>query len=80
MNFEATARSLIEAVGGILSNENIDGVVYVLNAVIATHNDNWEKWITQETNDSLAIDKITCDCGKLIIVERTPSAVYADVV
>lgn len=80
MDFEAAAIALIEAVEGIISDENIEGVVGVMTKIVDGCNINWEYWITDETNAALAVDKVSCDCGKQIIVERTYDAVYADVV
>jgi cytoplasmic iron level regulating protein YaaA (DUF328/UPF0246 family) len=80
MDFEAAAMNLIKAVDGVMSNENIEGVIYVMQAIISANNENWEQWITDETNESLAIDNFSCDCGAAISVERTPTAVYVSIV
>lgn len=80
MDFDQAAKSLIEAVEGIVSQENIDGVADVLYSIVEQNNLNWEQWILEETNSMLAIDKISCECGNLIKIERTRTLVYADVV
>lgn len=80
MDFEAAAISLIQAVEGILSEENVDGVIHVMKVIVNNNNENWEQWITDETNESLAVDNFVCDCGAEISVERTPTAVYVSIV
>lgn len=80
MDFTIAAKNLIEAVGGMVSEETIAGTIRVFEAIVEMQDLNWEHWITTKTNESLAVDNITCDCGCKIRIERQYDTVYVDTI
>ncbi len=80
MDVESLAKGLIEAVEGVVTDKNIEGVSLVFKSMLQAQDLNWEQWIAEDTNEALAIDNIACDCGRLVKVERTRSSVYVDVI
>lgn len=80
MDFEDAARKLLLAVNGDVTSANIAGVVSVFETIVDVNNLNWEQWVTEETNESLAQDNIKCDCGAKIKVIRSRNEVYVDII
>ncbi len=80
MDFDKAAKTLITAVGGELSDKNLEGVISVMETIVEITNQNWETWLAIETTDVLALDGVTCPCGQDILVTRERKCVYTDLV
>ncbi len=74
------AQGLIEAVGGLVSEKSIDGVVSVFKGIEQGLTNNWEEHIAQKTNNILARDNIICECGAKILVTRTRQVVQVSTI
>ncbi len=74
------AKGLIEAVGGIVSDKAIDGVISVFRGIEQGLNNNWEEYIAQKTNDTLAQDNVSCECGTKIRVIRARETVTVQII
>jgi hypothetical protein len=75
MTFEEIARSLIQAVGGIESEKNIQGVMEVFNGIKRGVHNQWEEHLCAEATDFLMYNEILCSCGKLIEVTSSVNGV-----
>jgi len=60
MSLESLAESIIEAVGGIVTDKNIEGVIKVMNGVEQGVNLRWEKHLVQKTNGMLSFNRVVC--------------------
>lgn len=77
MNYEDIAKSILDALRVENTPEYIRGIVSVLNAQEKSINEQWESYITSNTNDILAADNICCNrCGDPISITRTFSTVF----
>lgn len=73
------AEDLIKELDGIISDENIDGVITVFNGVIKGRDIAWEEHLVDETNEILMGDNTTCsNCGHPIQVIRQECTIYVD--
>lgn len=77
MNFTQIAVGLIQAVGGIECDQNIEGVVKVFEGIKIGVNNNWEDHLAAETAEMLMYDEILCKCGQLIEIERNRKTIIA---
>ncbi len=59
-DFTGIAQSLIEATGGIVTDQNIDGVVRVFKGIARGCNLRWEEHIANRANLMLAEHKVKC--------------------
>jgi hypothetical protein len=74
------SEGIINAAGGKLTDKNIDGVFKILDTMYQEINNNWEQFLTENTNEALAIDNFCCACcGTLIQIIRERLKIYADV-
>lgn len=73
MDKRYAAKTLIEAVGGLVSEEHILGVLEVFEGVRQGVHNEWEIFLTEQTNNTIMMDKITCEsCGTKVVIKRTP--------
>lgn len=73
MDKRYAAKTLIEAVGGVVCEEHILGVLEVFDGVRQGVHNEWEIFLTEQTNNTIMMDKITCEgCGTKVVVKRTP--------
>lgn len=76
---QTLAQQLIEAVDGLVTEKHIEGVVGVLEGVARGIHSNWEKHITDETNEFLMKDNITCPtCDTAVQIVRRKSIINVD--
>ncbi len=74
------AKGLIEAVGGIVSDKAIEGVISVFRGIEQGLNSNWEEFLAKRTNDTLTQDNVSCECGTKIRVIRTRETVKVQII
>lgn len=70
MNFEEIAKSLIDEVCGIQSDEHVKGVTKVFKSIMDGVNFQWEQHLAAETTEVLMYDEVICTCGNIIDVVR----------
>ena len=76
MEMRELAEKLIEAVEGIPSDKNIDGVMGVFDGIKTGMNNVWEDHLLENVNTVLFFIKMACPrCKKRLKIERTRSAV-----
>lgn len=77
MNVEDMAKGLIKALRADDTEENLEGTIGILKAMIGAVNADWEEYITQDTNELLAEDNICCEgCGAPITIKRCRKVLY----
>lgn len=77
IDVDATARALISALGADKTEENIEGTIEAINAIIGSINADWEMHIANDTNEILAEDNICCEeCSTPISVKRYRKVLY----
>ena len=69
MDFRQIAISLIQAVGGIECDKNIDGVVQVFNGIMNGVHNQWTEHLSAEASDYLMYNELLCKCGRLFEVK-----------
>ena len=77
MNVEDMAKGLIKALRADDTEENLEGTISILKAMIGAVNADWEEYITADTNSILAEDNICCEgCGAPICIKRQRRVLY----
>lgn len=69
MDFRNIAISLIQAVGGIECDKNIDGVITVFNGIMNGVHNQWAQHLSAEASDYLMYNEILCECGRLFDIK-----------
>ena len=78
-NLEEVATDLIKELDGIVSEENIQGVLTVFSGVIKGRDMAWEQHIVDSTNEILMGDNTSCSsCGAAIQLIRQEFTIYVD--
>jgi len=58
----------------------IQDITEIYEGFIIGINNNWEEYLTRETNDALIADRTSCPtCGTQVFIERTRTTIYTDV-
>lgn len=71
MNIEEIAEGLIKAVGGIVSEKNIEGVITVFKGIKKGVDNDWEAYLTEQTNEVIMRDSLACpSCNTTVLIER----------
>ncbi len=70
MNFREIAISLIQAIEGLETEKNIEGVLEVFDGIKNGVNNLWEDHLANETTEALMYDNVLCPCGRLIEITR----------
>lgn len=66
------AKSLLEAVDGLVTDSNIDGVIKVFEGIKEGCDEVWTDYLLKDLNEVIFMNNITCDvCGEPICVKRT---------
>lgn len=76
-NFVPIATQLIQAVGGIECEKNIEGVVKVFEGIMNGVHNQWADHLATEATDYLLFNDVLCECGRLIDIKLNTDVVAA---
>ena len=79
MNTRDIAKSLIQAVKGVDSEENIIGVLQVFDGIEDGMNLRWEAHLLKNLEETILYAKLQCKCGREIKFSRTGNTIEYEI-
>ena len=72
MTLEEIAEKLIQNVGGVVTDDNIAGVLEVFGGIRKGVDLKWEEHLVKDTNETLFYNKVVCEvCEEPVQITRT---------